>query len=571
MSQLPIADCRLPIGKCLMDWLAMLVIGLVVTLVYLAGSYNNGFVYDDHEVIETLAPLHSAADAAELFVKPHYLNYLYYRPITRLTFAWQRTVWGDNPRPYHVFNAILAGLVGMAGYLLLRQKRLGLGMLAATLAALWFALHPATSECVYPAASGRESLMPMLFILLATWAYLHDRWPWHVAGMVIFATALLCKEQAAVLPGIFIAIDLLWHANWRRWLWRWLTALAILFGYFVWRHHIFTGRAIHIAVQHHPLQFWASMLYGLQTTIAPYVPLHYEPPFAGWFSWPLTLVAVLVLASLIIGAMRAVSSNRQSAIGNRQSPIFWLTWFVLLQLPTAHIVAEQEAGYSERYVALATLAAAGVAGALLQRIAQRRQLELAATIALLLVTGFGIATYLRGQYYFSEKDFVAQWFKTDPQSTGALCGMGLVYEQSGQTDAAIDLYQQALAIDRHTANALNNLANIYLDQGCFDEAARKLYDLLAVDQSHPEAMVNYAYALGEQAKKDHDPIKIDRARRWLQKALRLRPNYLKAHLLLGLWYRDAGDQTAARAEFQTVLQLDPGNAMARTQLNKLTQ
>ena len=206
---MPTADCRLPmVNKCLIAGVTPLAIGLVVGLVYWAGSFNNGFVYDDHEVIQTLSPLHSMRDVAAIFTQPHYLNYLYYRPITRLTFAWQRTIWGDNPRPYHVFNAILAGLVGIAAYLLLRQNRLGLnnavgsalrttnddanaktvrgadptpianrrsGVLAAMLAALWFALHPATSECVYPAASGRESLMPMLFILLATWAYLHER------------------------------------------------------------------------------------------------------------------------------------------------------------------------------------------------------------------------------------------------------------------------------------------------------------------------------------------------------------------------------------------------------------
>ena len=157
----------------------------------------------------------------------------------------------------------------------------------------------------------------------------------------MFPAALLCKEQAAVLPGIFIIIDLLWRRfspspctqgegggegswsalNWKTWLWRWLPTWAMLAGYFLWRRHIFGGRTIHIAVQHHPLQFIYSMLYGLQTTIAPYVPFSYEPPFAGWFYWPLMLIAAAVLMGLIVGVMRSASSigNRQSAIGN-QSP-----------------------------------------------------------------------------------------------------------------------------------------------------------------------------------------------------------------------------------------------------------
>lgn len=251
--------------------------------------------------------------------------------------------------------------------------------------------------------------------------------------------------------------------------------------------------------------------------------------------------------------------------------IFWLTWFFLLQLPTAHIVTEQEAGYSERYVALATLAAAAVAGAVVRCIVHQRAREIFTAIALLLITGAGVTSYLRGQYYLTEKDFAQQWHDTDPQSTGALCGLGRVYEQAGQTNAAIAQYQLALKINPRTPTALNNLANIYLDQHRFVEAMRLLHGILENDLSNPVAMVNYAYALDVLAVQDHDPAKIQAAKIWLDKAVHLRPGYANAHLQLGLWQLVFGDKSAARQEFQTVLQLDPGNKTARAQLEHLPQ
>ena len=218
---------------------------------------------------------------------------------------------------------------------------------------------------------------------------------------------------------------------------------------------------------------------------------------------------------------------------------------------------------------MATLAAAGMAGSVVNRIGNRRLLELVTAIGMLLVTGTGITSYLRGQYYLTEKDFVEQWLETDPQSTGGLCGMGRVYEQSGQTDAAVEQYQAALKINSHTPTALNNLANIYLDQHRFIEAARLLQIYLENDQSNPVVMVNYANALNVLAVEDHDPAKIHIAKTWLEKAIRLRPDYANAHLQLGLWQLVFGDKTKARSEFQTTLHLDPANAMAREQLDHL--
>src|SRR5580704_17582551 len=186
-----------------------LLVAAAIASLYAAASWSNQFVYDDHEVIENQYPIRHLNDLGRIFREPHYLNFPYYRPLTRSTFALQMTEWGRNPRAYHLFNALLAAAAMLAAYALLRRPQFGLSQLAALLAATWFAVHPAISECVYPAASGRETLLPILFIILTIWPYLGRRITWFCSAMLFFIAALLCKEQAAVLPGLFLLADLL--------------------------------------------------------------------------------------------------------------------------------------------------------------------------------------------------------------------------------------------------------------------------------------------------------------------------------------------------------------------------
>src|ERR1700677_1668164 len=84
---------------------------LGVMALYAASAWKNEFVSDDHIVIEPLPADLTFHDFGEFFGQPHYLNFLYYRPITRASLAIQRAVSGLTPGPFHLFNAVEAGLV----------------------------------------------------------------------------------------------------------------------------------------------------------------------------------------------------------------------------------------------------------------------------------------------------------------------------------------------------------------------------------------------------------------------------------------------------------------------------
>jgi hypothetical protein len=538
-------------SKYLIYLAAVLVAGL-----YAVGSWSNQFVYDDHEVIENQYPIHRLNDLGRIFSEPHYLNFPYYRPITRATFALQRSFWGLDPRPYHLLNALLAGALVLAAYALLRRPAFNLTPLTAAIAATWFAVHPAISECVYPAASGRETLLPAIFIILSTWAYLGSGWRSFVFSMILFVCALLSKEQAAVLPGIFLAADLLRLTQTPRAIPALATKhafiLAIFCIYFLLRHLIFRGSTLHFTLHEHPLEPLKSILYGIQTAVAPFMALHYEPPFDSWFDARLTAISCAVLMILI-----AIVVYRRNVIG--RAALFWLGWFILLQLPTAHLV-EQEAAYSERYTALAILALPAVAMMILATAPPSRFRTAGATAVGIWMLVAGCVSYFRGAYYTDDPSFCLQWENTNPNSAGAHDGLGRIAQERREYSTAIAEYQKALAIQPTDATAHNNLANLLADAGDFAGASQHYEWLLnhqSVGEDRVATMTNYAQALGQEAYAGRDPAMRDKAHGLLDAAIQMKPDYAQAHYILGEWNEAFGSPEVAIRQYKIALNLRP--------------
>ena len=541
----------------------------LISALYAAAAWSNQFIYDDHEVIEKQFPIRHLNDFVRIFREPHYLNFPYYRPLTRTTFALQMNLWGQNPRAYHLFNAILAGAVMLSAYALLRRPAFRLSWPAALIAAAWFAVHPAFSECVYPAASGRETLLPALFILLATWAYLGQRRASFWLAMAMFVAALLCKEQAVVLPGIFFLADLLGLAERRRnliaYVGRYLLVGVILAIYFLVRHSVFGQSNLHLMIAQHPLEPLKSLLYGVQTGVTPFMALRYEPPFDVWFDGPLCILSGALVILTIAGAAFSAKAVRAAAI-------FWLGWFVLLQLPTAHIL-QQEAAYSERYAALAILAFPAVAAAvLIDRVAQRRFRQAATIFALVWTLLLARISFLRGEYYASDVSFCKQWQNTNPAAAGPHDGFGRIAQERRQWPTAIAEYEKALAIEPDDATARNNLANLLTDTGDFAGASQQYEWLLTHNSSGADpvaTMTNYAQLLGQEAFDRKDPALRDRAHQLLEQAVTLRPDYAQAHYILGEWNIAFGSRIAAIRQFKIALNLRPDWPEVRQKLQQL--
>ncbi len=87
-------------------------------------------------------------------------------------------------------------------------------LLAAFLAALFFAVHPLHVESVAWAAE-RKDVLFLFFLLPSLIAYLryaesetvHARWAWYAASLIAFACSILSKPMAVTLPAILLILD----------------------------------------------------------------------------------------------------------------------------------------------------------------------------------------------------------------------------------------------------------------------------------------------------------------------------------------------------------------------------
>ncbi len=225
-------------------WLAAAVLTAIFSIVYLP-ALGHGFVKDDYGWIAA-SRVQSAADAARLFTS----NIGFYRPLVSATFAIDHAIWGLNPRGYGATNVLLL----LADALLLFQlaRRFALPAPAALLAvAVWaFNFHGVNMAVLW--ISGRTTLLMCLFALAATHAFLGG---FRLAAGALVLGAMLCKEEAVMLPAFFAAFDLLERRRGlRSWpMWAALGVYAVLrihsgaFGPFdapVWYRFVFTPAAL---------------------------------------------------------------------------------------------------------------------------------------------------------------------------------------------------------------------------------------------------------------------------------------------------------------------------------------
>jgi tetratricopeptide (TPR) repeat protein len=523
--------------------------------VYAAGL-PNAFVHDDHEVVEAQPRPREPGDLLRVFAEPHFRGLPYYRPLTRATLLAQKGLHGDRPWAFRAVNAALAGLAGVLAWALLRSPGLAVASGPAFAAALFFALHPVASSCVYPVASGRETLLPAVVMLAALLAWLRGR---RGLAWLAAAAALLAKEQAVVVPALFVWADACGVAPGRpadaaAWLRRHAPAGALLGGYAALRALVLGPTPLEVAFLEAPLGPLASLAYSLQVWLAPFARTVYEPELAVWLSpVRLGLALAATLALLAVARRRGAPASLLT---------FWAGWLVLAQLPTASWL-RQEAAFAERYAFLAGLALPALAATAWgdgPRDPRARRLGVAAASAA--IATVAALSVLRAADHRDDATFARRWLETNPASPDAHHVLGLDLARRGEHDAAVGHLEAALAGSRGAADVHVNLAASHAALGRWNAAERELRAALALDPGHPEAHANLGLALADAGRPRE-------AERHYRAALAADPRLAEAHNNLGSLLAREGRHDEAEAHLAEALRLDPGLAAARENLARL--
>ncbi len=441
------------------DRTAALVLFVAVCLAYF-NAFAGDYQFDDYNVIvrdASVASLGAWFDAQPTI-----------RPLLKLTYALNNLVpetWGMRLYAFHVVNLLIHLFATWLVYAVLRRLTHDDDIvfrdqrLAAFLAALVFALHPAQTEAV-TYLSGRSTSLAALFALLSMLLWLRgreyeDKYDLYVRSPFAFALALLCKEYVAVLPLALLLLARL-ESGRLRWLrpalresavhWA-LTIAAVGAALAVPRYRelalaSFDARdpGAQLLTQAHAITYLIGQLVRIDR-------LNADPalPVVATFDVTTIAFAATVVALLAIGVLAL-----------RRYPVlaFSILWFFVWIAPTNSFVPRLDVA-NDRQLYLALVGPAfGSARLLLRLLPRGLQWALVPALALALVVG----TWQRNQVYSDEIAFWRDVAEKAPHNARAFGNLGYALALACRTDDAERTLRAAFEIDPAFTQPVINLA-----------------------------------------------------------------------------------------------------------------
>jgi tetratricopeptide (TPR) repeat protein len=186
-----------------------------------------------------------------------------------------------------------------------------------------------------------------------------------------------------------------------------------------------------------------------------------------------------------------------------------------------------------------------------------------------------------------------QALRIDRDYADAHNNLGMALAQTGKLDEAIAHYQQALRIDPDYADAHNNLGMALAQSGKLDEAVAHYEQALRIKPDLADVHNNLAVALAQMGKMDEAIVHYQQALRikpdlaevhynlgsalaqvyrvpeaiaQYEQALRIKPDYAGAHNSLGVILTGLGKSEDAIKQYQEALRIEPDNAVAHYNL-----
>ena len=479
------------------------------------------------------------------------------RPLTILSYAWDFSRNGLDPRGYHVTNiAVHVAAVGAALELAVaagRLYRVDRPLMAGAAAVGVWALHPMVTESVTYTTGRSEALCGAFAALaLAAWATAlrvegegERGWAWRLAGVAAFVGAALSKEVGWVVPGVALLMEATAPRSEprRASVWAWYLPFAGLLGAGVWARLQQAGALLpHEADRTLGVQLTTSAEVWLRYLRLWLVPLgqtlfHDQPdvsPGSGrgvvvWAAW-----GALIAAGAWVGRRRPAVGWALAAAG-------------LTLLPSTSFVVLKEHMAEHRSYQAGLFLLLGLAW--LVPAARRRQ---ATGVAALLCVGAAWMTVQRNAVWADEAALWKEATTRSPASAEAWYGLGDARRFAKDFAGARVAYDRATQLDPSHLDAWNNLGIAAAEVGDADEARRAWKQALRVKPSYCKGHNN----LGSLAYREQD---WEEAVGELRSTLAYCPSDPIAHYLLGnIYYGPRREPDRAIAHYEAVIRIAPG-------------
>ena len=394
----------------------------------------------------------------------------HWHPLTWLTLALDRAVWGPGPFGYHLTNVLLhaasAALLFLLARRLLRPAAASEAAAdgAAAFAALFWACHPLRVESV-AWVTERRDVLSGLFILASLFAYVRSAeegdgergGSWRRTALAFGAAAMASKVFAIVLPAVLLVLDarLRGRPRWKEKL-PWALPASVALGF-----NLAAQAAGEASVPFSRFGLGARLsqaAYGLAFYLeksfvpAGLGPLYERSPLLEPAPFVLSAAFVLAAAALLWRGRRRFPWLAQAALA-----------YFLFALPALGLFKSGRMSAADRYSYLPGIPLALLAGAAVARSARRRGPALA---AFGLVLALCVLTLAQLPVWSSDAALWTRACEVSPLSYFARLKLAEADAAAGRPDAAAADRGEA---ERIHAEVFTRAAEIYSARG--DEAA----------------------------------------------------------------------------------------------------
>jgi len=585
-------------------WLYLLVLIIVSLFVYL-NSLKSEFVHDDEFIIEQNQLIRNINNLPKIFVSNYWEGTKYakesllYRPIVITSYIIDYFIWKLNPFGYHLTNLIINTINCLLIYfftifvLCYFYNNSEKNHLIAFISSLLFAIHPAHTEAVTNII-GRNELLSSFFYISAFILYLkskNNKPLLFVVSLFLYFLGLLSKEMAITLPALIIVFDLMrgdYKQNYKKYIGYFIIA-SVYFSIRFWVLGRFSGLD----------QTWQmtdkTLLIKLLTVlkiIGTYIrllllPINLKPNYEYEFAQTIFQSEIYIIIPFFTVLLYAFIKYRNKFI------LFSAAWFFIGISPVSNIIP---AGVfiGERFLYLPSIGFCWLVGYLISNINSKtfKYLLLSSGIVI-----FSFLTVKRNSAWESDYTLWQEVLKDDPKSYMAYYNLGMIAKEEKKYDLAIKRLISAIKLHPNSLDAYYELGSIYLTQKLWDKAMGafekcldliKHYEAKGLNLTERKADILSCMAFsyykkenkGEAIKYYYKAISItpenpnlyydtgrvlnevgesDISKRFLEKAISLKGDYLDAYICLANAYHIEHNFTAAIMLYEKALKLDGNN------------
>jgi protein O-mannosyl-transferase len=519
--------------------LAIIILG--ITFVVFFPTLKNDFIptWDDEKYVLNNPVIRDLdlVNIRYMFTRPVNGTYV---PLPLLTFAFENTLFGNNPLPYHATNLLLHLACTFLVFWLFRLLKLDL--IYAAFAALLFGIHPMRVESV-AWITERKDVLYGFFYLASIIAYIKHTQEenrsskFFLISLLSFLLALLSKIEAVTLPLSLLLID---YFSKRPLTVKLFTEkipyfiLSLIFGVLgiiiIYRVGLKTEGFLK---SNEMVSLTDRIFYGLYA-LGGYLfkfllpvrqsALYLRPEITGFFRILFYVLNPIFLIVLGFFVYRSRKFTRTFIFGC----LFFLANVIfLLQVFTVGI-----AFFADRFTYIPYIGLFFITGWSVQDFLSKK--PSAKTTAIMILSVYCIilmfSTFNRCKVW---KNDVTLWSdvieKYPDQTLIPYINRGMGYTNRQEWENAIADFNKANAIDPKNASVLTDRGFVYGIIGQPQEAISDFTMALSLEPKNTKALQNRGVAYGNTGQ--HDKAVAD-----FLKTIELDPGYVKAYVNLGLIY-----------------------------------